>query len=169
MSDRHRWLQEKAKRKHALPIVRPTAGGPLIKSTPNLGWMLETRKGRVPLDMDFPNERRKAFLFSKARQFIEEERRIDGAVFMRGSMKVHGPFPHFDPHEADIQKGTDGVSRPVARSVEQDTSDNGMEDYVLEATFRVPEYINEIPTSLAKELFSKPGGRPGLRPLRGMS
>jgi hypothetical protein len=154
-----------ALRRHAVPIVDPTAGGPLIKRTVDLGWMKERRKVRVPMDDDFPQDRRKEFLRKMAQQFIDEETRIDGARYS-GGMEIQGPFPHFDPHEADTQVGDRGATRPVSRSIKDDTSENGKEDYVLEALFIVPEYVNEIPTSLAMDLFTKPGGRPGLRPLR---
>ncbi len=154
-----------ALRRHAVPITDPVAGTPLIKRTVDLGWMVERRKARVPMEQDFPHDRRKDVLFQKAEQFIEEELRLDGARY-HGGMQIHGPFRHFDPHAPDEQVGDRGGKRPVARSVETDTAENGQEDYVLEADFIVPEYVNEIPTSLAMNLFARPGGRPGLRPLR---
>lgn len=157
-------LQPAAARRHAVPITRPSGRG-LVKSTISTGWMLERRRVRVPLDADFPQERRKDFLFRAARQFIEEEYRLDRSVY-RGGMRVHGPFPHFDPHEPDTQIGDRGGRRLRARSVVRDTTDNGKEDYVLEATFVVPEYISELPTDLALEMFPHQGARPGLRPLR---
>ena len=157
--------QPTALRRHAVPVAQPVAGIPLVKSTVNLGRTLDTRRVRVPMDFDFPQAWRKALLFKKARQFIDEERRCDGAEY-RGGMKIEGPFPHFEPHEPDVQVGDRGGRRPVARSLAADTSDLGTIDYVLEAVFSVPERINEIPTALAHELFDRPGGRPGLMPLR---
>jgi len=154
-----------AARRHAVPIVTPTNGGPLIKRTVELGWMQERRKVRVPLDAEMPVEVRKAHLFRMARQFVDEELRLDGAVY-RGGMAVHGPFPHFDPHENDVQVGDRGKRRPLARDVREDTGDLSKVDYVLEATFAVREHITEVPTSLALEMFTKPGSRPGLRPMR---
>ena len=159
-------LQPTAARRHAVPIGQQAAGTPLVRSTVNLGWMLEPRKVRVPMEEDFPMERRKDFLFHCARQFIAEEYKLDRAVCLLKTMKIHGPFPHFDPHANDVQVGDRGGKREVARSLQQDTSGSGRIDYVLEAMFRAPEYINEIPTNLALDLFGRPGGRPGLRPLR---
>lgn len=162
MSTRH---AHAAARRHAVPIVTPTAGGPLIKRTVELGWMQERRKVRVPLDSEMPPDVRKAVLFRSARQFITEEQRVDGARFL-GGMAVHGPFPHFEPRENDVQVGDRGGRRPLARNVREDTSDLSKVDYVLEADFAVREHIAEVPTSLAMDLFTKPGSRPGLRPMR---
>lgn len=158
-------LQPAAARRHAVPISEPRAGTPLIKSTVKTGWMLDTRRVRVPMDEDFPQERRKEFLRLAANQFIKEELKIDGAKY-RGAMKVEGPFPHIEMHEPDTQVGDRGGKRLRARSLAKDTQDTGKVDYLLSATFIVPEYINEIPTDLATELFTQPGGRPGLSPLR---
>lgn len=159
-------LQPEALRRHAVPVAAPVPGIPLVKSTANLGRMLERRRVRVPVDAEMPQERRKTLLFKAARQFITEEGKRDRAEYRFG-MEVHGPFPHFEPQSPDIQIGDRGGTRPRARSIADDTSaESGLVDYVLEATFSVPEYVNEIPTDLALELFSRPGGRPGLRPLR---
>lgn len=155
-----------ALRRFAVPIGQQAAGTPLVKSTVKLGWMVERRKVRVPLDFDFPLGRRKDFLFRAARQFIAEELKIDGARCYPKTMRIHGPFPHFDPHPPDIQVGDQGGRRPVARSVAKDTTDNGRIDYVLEADFLAPEYVSEVPTDLAMQLFTQRGGRPGLMPLR---
>lgn len=158
-------LQPAAARRHAVPIVEPRAGTPLIKSTVKTGWMLDRRQARAVVPREMPLERRKGELKKMADQFIKDEYRIDRSVF-RGNFKIEGPFPHFDPHEADIQKGSQGGTRPIARSLAKDTTDSEFEDYLLSATFICPEYINEIPTSLAMDLFTQPGGRPGLSPLR---
>lgn len=142
-----------------------STGLPLIKRTVELGWMLERRKVRVPMDSSIPVERRKAILFRSARQFIEEEARLDRAQY-RGGMEVHGPFPHFEPRENREQVGDRGGRRPLANDVREDTGDLSKVDYVLEAVFAVRESIAEVPTALATEMFTQPGGRPGLRPLR---
>lgn len=154
-----------AARRHAVPIVRPSDGGPLIKRTVELGWMLDRRKVRVPIDAEMPPEVRKGVLFRASRQFITEEQRLDGAMY-RGALEVHGPFPHFEPRENDEQVGDRGKRRPLARNVREDTGDLSKVDYVIEATFAVRESIAEVPTSLAMDLFKKPGSRPGLRPMR---
>lgn len=101
------------------------------------------------------------------RQFIEEEHRIDGAVFQSQYPIQATWYPAIDYREPDIQVGDRGGRRPVARSVAQDSANTGKMACRLEATFRAPEYIQEIPTALAEELNLWSGGRPGLRPVRG--
>ena len=153
-------------RRHAQPITEAVPGVPLGLITPDLGWRLERRRARAVCDADFPEERRKEWLHKNANQFIEEEFRIDRARYRHGTLRIRGPFPHFAPQEPDIQVGERGATRLVARSISRDTSDNGQQDYVLEAMFAAPEYLQEIPTELAEHVFTQPGGRPGLRPLR---
>lgn len=168
MSDRrHHWLQPSAARKHAVPIVTPSAGGPLIKSTPNTGWMLEKRAASFTVDAEaVVTDKQKRHAENIAmKQFIEEEARLDGAKFFskRPYQATWHPAVNYQP--PNIQKGDRGGQRPVARSLAQDVDYSKMACR-LEAWFIAPEYINEIPTSLAMELFTKPGGRPGLKPLR---
>jgi hypothetical protein len=80
--------------------------------------------------------------------------------------RITGPIAHLDARPPDVQHGDAGGTRLVARNLLADASGNGKEDYVIEVLMSVPEYISEIPTDLATELWSQPGGRPGLRPLR---
>ena len=151
-------------RKYAAPMVDPKAGMPLIKSVPSLGRMLEWRKGRSVVDEDMPDHLRKEHVRRDTEIFIKWMEKEDGARF-RGQVRVHGPFPHFEANTAPVmQTGDRGGTRQLARSIVADTSNNGKEDYVIECLFDVPEAINEIPTSLALDLFSK--GTPNLRPLR---
>lgn len=141
-------------------------GAPLVRSTPELGVMLDRRRVRVPVPADLPMERRKEYLRKAKDQFISEEYRIDRAVYV-GGMRLEAPTPHFDPHEPDTQVGDRGGTRPVARHLVDDISADETVDYHLSAVFAGPEYVSEIPTALATELFTQPGGRQGLRPLRG--
>lgn len=156
-------LQEKALRRHAAPLLTARSGSPLIKSSAALGRRNEWRKGLSTVDADMPEDLRKKKVYQDFLVFRDWMKKEDGAHFL-GKVKVSGPFPHFDPHEPDIQYGDSGGSRKVARSIERDTQNNGKEDYVIEALFNVPEYITELPTDLAVELFGN--GRPGIRPLR---
>jgi hypothetical protein len=157
--------KQAALRRHAAPLLEPVPGTPLIKVTANLGRVLSWRKGRSTVAKGLPEERKKQLVKRDADIFIEWMRKEDGAVF-KGSLKLHGPFPHFSPKPNDTQHGERGAKREVARSIVEDTAESEMEDYVIEALFSVPESISEIPTDLATELFTRPGGRPGLRPLR---
>lgn len=154
MTNRHNQLYLPAQRRHAVPIVTPSAGGPLIKSTPSLGRMLEWRKGRSVVPSDMPDEERKRKVWQDFHIFKQWMEKEDGAHF-RGQVKVHGPFPHFDAHEPDTQYGDNGASRKVARSIIEDTKESGFEDYVIEALFDVPEGITEVPTDLALDLAGK--------------
>lgn len=157
--------QPAAARRHAVPLVPPVKGLPLIKGTPTLGRMLEWRRGRVTVDCDMPIERKKRAVFDGMKVFLEWMRKEDRAEY-RGKAKVYGPYPHFNAQPPSVQVGDRGGKRLVARQVAQDLGGDGKEDYVIEALFSVPEYINEVPTELAQRMFSQSGGRPGLRPLR---
>ena len=152
-------------RRHAVPIVPPSPGLPLIKNTCSLGKHLMWRKGRSTIDEDAPEEVKKKHVLRDAQIFIEWMWKEDRAEF-KGRMKVSGPFPHFEAKPPDVQVGDRGGTRLRARSIITDTAPSGKEDYIIEALFAVPEYVSEIPTDLAMELFGRPGGRPGLRPLR---
>ena len=149
-------------RRHAAPMLDPKPGQVLIKSTPSLGRMLEWRKGRSVVDHDMPDHLRKEHVRRDADIFIKWMEKEDGARY-RGQIRVYGPFPHFEAQQPDVQVGDRGGTRQVARSIATDTSNNGKEDYVIEALFDVPETIQEIPTYLAQDLFNK---RTDLRPLR---
>lgn len=155
----------KALRRLAEPMVAPRAGAPLIKSVPSLGWMLVERKGTSTVPDDMPEELRKRHVYRDFLIFCEWMRKEDGAEYVEGTVRVEGPFPHFEPKEPDTQYGDNGAHRKVGRSIVADTSNTGKEDYKILAVFRVRERMQEIPTELALDLFDK--GRPGLRPLRG--
>ena len=87
----------------------------------------------------------------------------DGAHY-RNETYLEGPIPHLEIHQNDVQVGDRGGTREVARNLAKDALGNGKEDYIIHALFDVPEYITELPTDLAVELFGN--GRPGIRPLR---
>ncbi|HSE43734.1 MAG TPA: hypothetical protein VLA89_00240 [Gemmatimonadales bacterium] len=97
--------------------------------------------------------------------FIDWMRKEDGAELIPNTLRVHGPFPHFEAHEPDTQYGDAGGKRKVARSIKNDMTE-GKEDYVIEAWFNCPEYIQEIPTDLAQQLFADPRRESDIRPLR---
>src|SRR5688572_24325657 len=98
-------LQHGAARRHAVPIVAPRAGLPLIKTTVKTGWMLQRRQARAVIPREMPIERVKVELKRMTGQFIKDEFRIDQAEF-KGDLKLEGPTPHFTPHENDVQHGT---------------------------------------------------------------
>jgi hypothetical protein len=156
-------LQLPALRRHAVPIVAPKGGLPLIRNTVSLGRMLEWRKGLSTMDEDMPEDLRKRKVYEDFLKFKEWMAKEDGAHF-RGKVKVTGPYPHFEPKPNDVQVGDRGGTREVARSIIEDTSGSGKVDYVIEALFDVPEYLNELPTALAAELII--ARRPGLRSAR---
>lgn len=161
--------------KHAAPILAPTAGLPLIKSAPSLGWRVEWRRGRSrPLDRDMPEGQRKREVLRDLQTFVAWMEKEDGAQWIKTAadgtpgIKLLGPFAHFEARKPDLQQGDAGGSREVARSVMRDTEpeDGGRVEYEIHCLFRVREAVTELPTSLALDLFSQPGGRPGIRPLR---
>jgi hypothetical protein len=164
MTHQHNPLQHKAARRHAVPNLAPTPGLPLIKSTVNLGRRLEWRKARDTVETDMPDELKKRHVYQGFLFFKEWMEKEDRAHYIEGSVRVSGPFPHFNQQMQGVQVGENGATRPIGHRIEQDVGNNGKEDYIIEALFNVPEYINEISTDLAQELFGK--GRPGLRPLR---
>ena len=158
-------LQVKAGRRHAPPLVDPSPGLPLIKSVPSLGRRLEWRKGRINVDADATPQVRKGRIKWAVERFVEWMGKEDRA-YPRYDIAlpiISGPYPHFNPKPPNTQIGDRGGKRKVARQVIQDL-DNGEQDYVIEVLFEVPEYITELPTDLAVELFSR--GRPGIKPMR---
>lgn len=146
----------------------PLAGDGHIKSTPNLGWHPEKRSASFTVDYDLAaNDEVKRRLENHAMgQFIEEEARIDGAKFLARYPFQATWHPYLEYHEADIQRGENGATRPVARSVARDSANTGKWSCRLEAWFMAPDYIQEIPTKLANEIGLFEGRRPGLKPLR---
>lgn len=154
-----------AGRRHAAPMLTPTSGLPLIKSVPSLGWRTEWRKAMVDVEIGMSENQRKRKVKWGVEVFVQWQRKVDRAE-PTGRIKINGPAPHFTPHQNDVQYGDNGHKREVARNIETDTSDSGKEDYIIEMEFRCPETIQEIPTSLALELFSKTGERSDVRPLR---
>lgn len=163
MAHQHNRPQIAAGRRTAAPMLAPSSGLPLIKSVPSLGRMLVWRKGQSVVDADMPEEMRKRHTYEDFLKFVAWMEKEDGARY-RGEVRISGPFPHFEPHPNDVQIGDRGGTREVARSIVEDTSNNGKEDYIIEALFDVPEFINEVPTELAMDLLAK--GESGIRPLR---
>ena len=155
--------QQNAARRHAPPIVAPAAGLPLIKNTVSLGRMLEWRRGRSVCDEDMPPELKERHILRDLDIFIKWMEKEDRAHF-RGQWHREGPFPHTEFRPNDVQHGDRGGKREIARNLVGDSKDTGKEAWILWALFDVPEMIQEIPTTLAAELFSK--GRENLRPYR---
>lgn len=117
-------LQLPALRRHAVPIVAPKGGLPLIKNTISLGRRLEWRKGLSTVDEDMPEDLRKRHVWEDFQRFKVWMEKEDGAHF-RGKVKVTGPYPHFTPRPNDVQVGDRGGTREVARSIVEDTSGSG--------------------------------------------
>ncbi len=146
-------------------MLAPTSGLPLIKSVPSLGWRAEWRKANVDVEIGMSEAQRKARVKWGVEVFIQWMKKEDRAQLIPGTLRIHGPFPHFAPRQNDTQYGDNGAHRKVARNLETDTN-NGKEDYVIEAQFKCPEYISEIPTELAQELFANPAHESSIKPLR---
>ncbi len=153
-----------AGRRHAAPMLAPVSGLPLIKSVPSLGWRPEWRKANCDVEIGMSPAQRKARVKWGVDVFLSWMRK-EGAEYITGTLKVEGPFPHFEAHEPDTQYGDNNAHRKVARSIVKDTT-NGKEDYVIEACFKVREEIQEIPTELAQQLFADPRRVSNIKPLR---
>lgn len=128
-----------------------------------MGWVKVRRKARFEVDDDMPEEKRKAFGKQMFERFVTWMRAEDGAEWDGQHPTVEGPYPHFDAHEPDMQHGDRGGTRPVARSMQEDLTGTGKEDYVIIASFWVREKIQELRTPMALDLFAK--NRPGVRPV----
>ena len=158
-----------AARRHAEPMLTPAAGLPLIKRTPTLGRMLEWRRGRSTYPKEYTEGQRKAHLLHDLDIFIKWMEKEDRAHY-RGTYYFDKPSIHFEPRGPDTQYGDKDergirASRKVARQLSKDAPlESDYEDTLIWALFDVPEYITELPTDLALDLFAK--GRPDLRPLR---
>ncbi len=155
--------------RHATPIVPAKAGMPLIRSTANLGWREEWRRGRStwPCKAGVGHRPRctslRQHLSRDTSIFILWMQKEDGAEF-GGQVRYERPVPHLEPRPNDTQYGDAGGHRKVARKVETDL-DPELKDIVIRVLFRVREGIVELPMDLAVELMGK--GREGVRPLRG--
>ena len=150
-------------RRHAPSLVIPTLGGPLIRSVPELGWQKVRIKATIPVDADMPLAKRKRYLHRMAQQFIREEERLRGARFA-GNIELSGPRAHLDARPPDTQVGDRGGTRPKARNLFADSSDNGKEAYDIWGSFWVREEIQEVRTDVAESLFQE--GASGIRPMR---
>ena len=139
------------------------AHSPQIRSVPSMAWVKVRRKARFEVDDDMPDEKRKAYGKEMFERFVKWMKAEDGAEWDGQMPTIEGPYPHFDVKEPDVQRGDNGATRPVARSVQEDLTGTGKEDYVIFASFWVRERIQELPTPLALDLFDK--GRPGVRPV----
>ena len=150
-------------RRSAPSIVIPTPGGPLIRSVPSLGWQKVRIKATIPVDADMPEERRKDYLYRATQQFIREEEKLRGVRFA-GGIELKGPRPHFEPRSPDTQVGDGGVTRLKARNLLADATENGKEAYDIWGSFWIREWIQEVRSDIAVDMFKK--GSPGIRPLR---
>ena len=128
-----------------------------------MAWVKVRRKARFEVDADMPDDKRKAFGKEMFERFVKWMQAEDGAQWDGQMPTIEGPYPHFDAQEPDVQRGDNGASRPVARSVQEDLTGTGKEDYVIIASFWVREKIQELPTATALSLFDT--GRPGVRPV----
>ena len=158
-------MKMNAGRRHAAPMLAPKSGLPLIKSVPSLGRRAEWRKGSIDVEVGMSEAQRKERIRWATGVFFDWMKKEDGAQYIPNTLRVHGPFPHFDPHEPDTQYGDAGGKRQIARKLSRDLPE-GKEDYVIEACFNCPEFIQEIPTELAQQLFADPRRQSDIRPLR---
>ena len=153
-----------AGRRHAAPMLTQVSGLPLIKSVPSLGFRAEWRKANCDVEVGMSAGQRKARVKWGVDVFLNWMKK-EGAEYIPNTLRVSGPFPHFDPHEPNTQYGDAGGKRKVARKLGDDLPE-GKEDYVIEAQFKVREAIQEIPTDLAQELFADPNRQSHIKPLR---
>jgi len=156
-------VTDRIARRHAPSIVIPTPGGPLIRSVPPLGWKLMRIKATIPVDADMPKERRKDYLYRATRQFIREEEKLRGARFA-GGIELSGPRPHLEARPPDIQVGDRGATRPKARSIAEDATNNGKEAYDIWGNFWVKEWVQEVRSDIIQEMYRK--RVPSVRPFR---
>ncbi len=152
--------QQRTARKHAAPIVPASPGLPLIRSTPNLGWQLVRLKGTIDVEEGLAPETKKKAVYAGFKKFVEWMRK-EGHQY-RGGLQISGPFPHMNYQPSTIQTGDKGEERPVARSIKDDLGNNGKLDYVIEGSFLVRETIQEISTSVARDVI----GTRGIRAVR---
>jgi len=150
-------------RRNAPSITIPTPGGPLIRSVPDLGWQKVRIKATIPVDADMPEEKRKDYLYRATQQFIREEEKLRGVRFA-GDIELKGPRLHLDPHPPDVQVGERGATRLRARSLLADSSNNGKEAYDIWGSFWIREWIQEVRSDIALDMFKK--RTPGVRPTR---
>jgi len=151
-------------RRHAVPMLTPNSGLPLLKSVPSLGFRPEWRKANCDVEVGMSESQRKARVLWGVNVFLDWMKK-EGAEYIPHTLKVSGPFPHFDPKEPNTQYGDAGGKRKVARKLGTDLPE-GKEDYVIEALFKVREALQEIPTELAQELFADPNRQSHIKPLR---
>ena len=143
----------------------PSIGGsPNIRSVPDLGYVKVRMQGTATVDADMPDELRKKHVKQAFEKFVQWMKAEEGAIWDGTLPEIQGPLPHFAIKEPDVQYGDNGASRPIARSVQEDLTGSGKEDYKIIASFWAREKITEVRTSVAEELFAS--GRPGVRPFR---
>lgn len=129
-----------------------------------MGWQRVLIKATIDVESSLKDATKKKRVYWAAKRFIEWMRK-EGHQF-QGKMLLHGPFPHMEFKQPDIQVGDLGDTRPRARSIKEDLSDNGKEDYVWEGVFLTREKIQELPTDIAIDVDGKRGIRT-VRPLEG--
>ena len=129
-----------------------------------MGWVKVRMRGTATVDADMPEWLRKRHIKQAAEKFIQWMNKEEGAIWDGSLPDVQGPIPHFDIHEPDVQYGENGAQRPIARSVQEDLTGNGKEDYHIIASFWARERITEVRTPVAQELFA--AGKAGVRPFR---
>jgi hypothetical protein len=151
-------------RRHAAPMLPPVSGLPLIRSVPSLGFRAEERKANCDVEVGMSPDQRKARVKWGVEVFLAWMKK-EGAEYIHDTLRVEGPFPHFDPKEPNTQYGDAGGKRKVARKLGDDLPE-GKEDYVIIAMFKVREALQEIPTELAQQLFADPNRQSHIKPLR---
>jgi hypothetical protein len=120
-------------------------------------------KATIPVDADMPAERRKDYLYRAAQQFIREEEKLRGARFA-GGVELKGPRPHLEARPPDIQVGDRGATRPKARSIAEDATNNGKQAYDIWGNFWVKEWVAEVRSDIIRKMYLD--GEPSVRPFR---
>jgi hypothetical protein len=140
------------------------AGSPQVRSTAPLGFVKVRRRSRFEVDDDMPEPALRHYARQMFDRFVLWMKAEDGAEWDGSKPVITGPVAHFEAQAPDVQWGEGGVSRPIARNVQQDMSGSGRVDYFIETAFWVRERIVEVRSSVAESLFATQ--KPGVRPAR---
>lgn len=134
-------MADRQLREFAPPLAEVKAGHTLIRSMPVLGLQRVRRRARDWCDFDMPAARRKEFFRPRWERYVKWREGL-GEQLVQKTLRIDGPYPHFDAQEPGTQYGDDGDSRPVGREMLGDIRDNGLLDYFFYAEFIVPERVS---------------------------
>lgn len=152
-------MADRQLREFAPPLAEVKAGHTLIRSMPTLGVQKVHRRPRMWCDFDMPKERRKDYF----RPFWEKEIALQAkhykSVYIEGTLRIEGPYPHFDAQEPGTQYGDDGDSRLVGREMTGDIGNSGLVDYYFHSDWWVKERVSIYERQDIEEHIGKKGVR----------